>query len=129
MIKPGEYIQLLMFFQNSVNWNFITQYSAYEMIEPIETCKRLDELRVLHNKYKLECEKYDVYAHLDLTQMEMLIEDIKRICKEFKIRYDFNTKGNIEYKAGIHVNYYHEQRKITNLIVFYQTRKPSHISH
>lgn len=128
MIKPGEYIQLLSAI-DKIGTLFFANYCYNENLERIEMFKRLDELRALHNKYKAECEHYDIYPHLNLDKMELLIEDLKRIGREFKIRIEFTTKGGIEYKSGIHANYYHEQIKITDLIVFYQKRGASHISH
>lgn len=129
MIKPGEYIQILEFFGKPNNINFLIKYSAFQNIEIIEGCKRLDELRILHNKFKKECDAYVVYPHLDLTKKNMLQEDILRICNEFKITVIFPNTNTLEFKKGIQAFYSFEHLNITDLIIFNKERKPSQVSH
>lgn len=129
MIKSGEYIQLLQFFGNKKNLNFMIYYSGLQSIEVIEACKRFDELRIIHNKYKSHGENYNVYPNKDLKEMMMIQDDIVRICKEFRITVIFNTKSHLEFQKDIHANYYFEDIKITELIVFHKKREASSISH
>lgn len=129
MITPGEYIQILEYFGKSENWDIIRKYSALSNLHIIEGCKRFDELRELHNKYKKECDHYKVYPNYNLDKMNMLIDDIKRITEEFKIRVEFVTNGTVEYKDGIHANYFYNYQKITPLIVFNKKREKSQVSH
>ena len=129
MIKSGEYIQLLQFFGNKNNLNFLVYYSELQSIEIIEACKRLDELRIIHNKYKIHAENWNVYPHKDLTEMNMIKEDINRICNEFKIYVIFLNKDVLNFKKGIHANYFFENINITELIVFHQKRDKSSVSH
>lgn len=129
MIKSGEYIQLLWFFKNPNNCDFINRYAAHNAIEVIEACKRFDELRILHNKYKSECENWDVYPHMDLNKMNLLKQDIVRLCVEFKIQYNLVLPKTELWKNGIHFQYFYMNYNITDLIVMYQKRKPSSVSH
>lgn len=126
MIKSGEYIQLIMFFQS--NLHFLFDYSRWEQIEEIEAIKRLDELRILHNKYKVECENWNVYPHKDLTKLNMIKEDIKRISREFKIRVEFFEPKHLSFKKGFHAAYFHEGTNITDLIIFNTKREDSSTS-
>jgi len=129
MIKSGEYIQILEFFGKEVNINFLQRYAAFNNIERIEAYKRFDELRVLHNKYRLQCDNWSVYPNKDLTEMSMLYEDITRICNEFKINIKYLSKDMLEFKKGIHLRYYYDNQDITDLIIMYQKRENSQVSH
>lgn len=129
MIKSGEYIQLLQFFSDPRNINFVVYYSGLQSIEVIEGCKRFDELRILHNKYKSHGENYNVYPNKDLTEMKMIENDILRICNEFRIKVIFNQRGTLKFKNDIHADYFFENRCITDLIIFHNKRKPSSVSH
>lgn len=123
-MKPGEYIQILEFFANKGS-HFLLDYCVTKKLEITDSCKRFDEVRVLHKKYKKECEAYLLYPHLDLEKMNMLKLDIERICKEFGFRVIFLEKQQTEYKKGLQALYYYETTNITNLIVFFITRGKS----
>lgn len=131
MIKSGEYIQILQFM--SINKEFLTKYSFYENLELIETCKRFDELRILHMKYKRECDNYNVFPNKPLfdglVKLNMLQEDIQRICNEFKIRVVFFDSKTTEYKHGQQCSYWHQTTNVSDLIIFNNERKPSSVSH
>lgn len=127
MIKPGEYIQLLDFFRSGNN--IITYYSNNENLQFIETCKRFDEVRLLHLKYKKECDNYSLYPHLDLTKLNAWNKAIENVCKQFKIKVIFKESKTTEYKKGLHAFYYYKEYNITDLIVFFKNRNKSSTSH
>lgn len=129
MIKPGEYIQLLQFFSNQYNRNIISDYSFNENILEIETCKRFDELRIIHNKYKIQCENWNVYPNKDLTELIELRNAINEVCIQFKIRAIFFNNKSTEFKKSLHAKYFYEKYDITDLIVFVKERKESSTSH
>lgn len=127
MIKSGEYIQLLIFLEK--NSTFLYIYSANNNIEIIEGAKRFDELRILYNKYKSECENWNVYPHKDLTKINLIKEDIIRITKEFKVNVHFFEPNNLSFKKGFHCMYTYESVNINDLIIFNTKRENSHVSH
>lgn len=127
MIKSGEYIQLLQF--SLKNNMFFINYAVYENIEMIEAFKRFDELRILHNKYKSECENWNVYPHKDLTKLNLIKEDIIRVTKEFKVNVHFYEPKNLSFKKGFHCAYTYESVNINDLIIFNTKRENSHVSH
>lgn len=133
MIKSGEYIQLLQFFSQNNCFMFINNYAMYEQIEIIEACKRFDEVRLIHNKIKKECENWLVYPNKNLNggldKLKALTKDMEEVCRQFKIRIDWKKRETIEFRNGIHADYFHESTKITNLIIFSQERKESNTSH
>lgn len=133
MIKSGAYIQLLEFFSKSHNFSLLDDYSKWEQIQIIETCKRFDELRIVHKKYKLECDSWSLYPnkHLNggLDKLNGIKNDLQEICRQFKIRVVFYDKKTQAFRQGIHAAYYHEQRNVTDLIVFVKDRKESSISY
>lgn len=127
MIKSGEYIQLLIFLEK--NSTFLYIYSANNNIEIIEGAKRFDELRILHSKYKSECENWNVYPHKDLTKLNLIKEDIIRVTKEFKVNVHFFEPNNLSFKKGFHCAYTYESVNINDLIIFNTKRENSHVSH
>lgn len=124
-MKSGPYIHVLNFFRNS---DFVQQYCHAMNVQPEDLFKRLDELRILHLKYKKECELYSIYRNLILDKMNFLINDLERICNEFGFIVQFTAYGTTEYKKEIHAKYYYNSTDITDLIVHWIKRKPSHES-
>lgn len=133
MIKSGEYIQLLEFFSKDYNFSLLYDYSRFEQIQIIETCKRFDEVRLIHKKYKSECESWRLYPnkHLNngLEKLNLIRKDLQDVCRQFKIRIMFYEYGTVNFKKGFFASYFHEQRQITDLIVFNIERKESSTSH
>lgn len=132
MIKSGEYIQLLEFFSKDYNFSLLHDYSRLEQIQIIETCKRFDEVRLIHRKYKSECENWRIFPNKHLNNgLDNLIDikkDLSDVCRQFKIRIMFYEYGSINFKHGFFSSYFHEQRNITDLIVFNTERKESSTS-
>ena len=128
MITSGEYIQILEFLAGN-NYYFFGNYIEHEDISWIEGAKRLDELRILHLKYKKECQMWLVYPHLDLKNMLLIKKDLIDVCKVFNIGVMFLEKQNSEYKKGIHCFYNYKGQNITDFLVFHQKRAKSNISN
>lgn len=131
MIKPGEYIQIIEFFD--ANNQFTYTYCTSENIDILEAAKRFDELRDLHAKYKKECDLYTIYRNLDCKKMNELAGSIKQMCAEFKIIPVFYDPKTTNYKSGWHTNYHYKTRSgeitdITNLLVFFIKRNKSSVA-
>lgn len=116
MISSKEYKQLLEFF--TINSSYILNYSIKQNINTFECLNRLDELRLLHLKYKKECDSYNLYPHLNLDKLNLLKKDIEEFCLFNNLDVIFYNKSYLSFKKGIHCSYKFIHIDITNLIIF-----------